>query len=50
MFTVQITAIWGDAMPRNDNLSQITAQIAMEAAPNHFKCSQILLADQKRQI
>ena len=35
-------------MPKNENLSKITAQIAMGAAANHFKCSQTMAADRKK--
>ena len=48
MFIVQIAANWGYAVPRNDNLSQTTAQIAMGAAPNLLKCSQTMAADRKK--
>ena len=50
VFIVQITANCGYAMPRNDILSQITAQRAMGAAPNHFKCSHTMAADRKNPI
>ena len=50
LFTVQITANWGYAMPRNEILSQITAQIAMGAALNHLKSSHTMAADRKKQI
>ena len=50
VFIVQIKANWGYAMPRNDILSQITAQIAMGAAPNHLKSSHTMVADRKKPI
>ena len=50
MFAIQITANWGYAMPRNDILSQITAQIAMGAAPNQLKSSHTMVADRKKRI
>ena len=50
VFTVQITANWCYVMPRNENLSKITAQIAMGAAPNHFKGSHTMVADRKKPI
>ena len=49
-FTAQYTANLGYAMPKNDILSWITAQIAMGAALNHFKCSQTMAADRKKPI
>ena len=48
LFTVEITANWGYVMPRNSNLSKITAQITMGAAPNHLKCSHTMVADREK--
>ena len=50
MFIVQITANWGYAMPRNDILSQITAQIAMGTASILLKSSQSMVADREKSI
>ena len=50
MFIVQITANWGYAMPRNDILSQIIAQIPMGAAQNHIKSSNTMVANRKNQF